>query len=217
MARVLKRAGVDFAILGPEESCNGDVARRAGNEYIAQMLIQQNVEVLNQYRPPRILTGCPHCFNIIKNEFPQFGARYEVVHHTEFLLELFQQGRLQASNGNFGSLTFHDSCYLGRWNGIYDAPRRLLAAVCGGKAPIEMTRTRDKGFCCGAGGARMFMEETIGKRINNERAEEIIACGAGTAAVACPFCTTMLRDGIMEKEADVEVKDVVELIDEALA
>jgi Fe-S oxidoreductase len=217
MARVLQKAGVNFAILGPEETCNGDVARRAGNEYIAQMLIQQNVEVLNQYRPPKILTGCPHCFNIIKNEFPQFGARYEVVHHTEYLLELFRQGRLAVSNGNLGSFTFHDSCYLGRWNGIYDAPRQLLASIAGGNAPIELRRTRDKGFCCGAGGARMFMEETIGKRINNERAEEVIASGARTAAVACPFCTTMLRDGIMDKQGDVDVKDVVELIDEAMA
>jgi Fe-S oxidoreductase len=215
MARVLQRAGVNFAILGPEEACNGDVARRAGNEYIAQMLIMQNVEVLNQYKPRKILTGCPHCYNIIKNEYPQFGASYAVVHHTELLLELFQQGRLTASNGNMEALTFHDSCYLGRWNGIYQAPRDLLSLINGGAKPIEMMRAESKGFCCGAGGARMFMEETIGKRINEERAEEIIATGALTAAVACPFCATMLRDGILEKESEVQVKDIVEIIDEA--
>ena len=217
MARVLQKADVNFAILGPEESCNGDVARRAGNEYIAQMLIMQNVEVLNQYKPPKILTGCPHCYNIIKNEYPQFGASYEVVHHTELLLQLFQQGRLKASNGHPAALGYHDSCYLGRWNGIYQAPRDLLASINGGAKLIEMPRSESKGFCCGAGGARMFMEETIGKRINMERAEEIIAAGAKTVAVACPFCTTMLRDGMLEKESDVQVKDVVEIIDETIS
>jgi len=217
MARVLQKAGVNFAILGPEESCNGDLARRAGNEYIAQMLIMQNVEVLNQYKPKKILTGCPHCYNIIKNEYPQFGASYEVVHHTELLLDLFQQGRLTASNGKREAFTFHDSCYLGRWNGIYRAPRDLLSSINGGAKPIEMARSESIGFCCGAGGARMFMEETIGKRINEERAEEIIATGAQTAAVACPFCATMLRDGILEKQSGVQVKDVVEIIDEAIS
>ena len=217
MARVLQKADVDFAILGPEEACNGDVARRAGNEYIAQMLIQQNVAVLNQYKPKKILTGCPHCYNIIKNEYPQFGASFEVVHHTELLLALFRQGRLKTANGNMAALTYHDSCYLGRWNGIYQAPRDLLSAINGGTKLIEMPRSESRGFCCGAGGARMFMEETIGKRINMERAEEIIATGAKTVAVACPFCTTMLRDGILEKESEVLVKDVVEIIDEAIS
>ncbi|NNL76498.1 MAG: (Fe-S)-binding protein [Desulfobacterales bacterium] len=214
MVRVLQKAGVDFAILGPDESCNGDVARRAGNEYIAQMLIQQNVEILNQYKPKKILTGCPHCYNILKNEYPQFGASYEVVHHTELLLELYKHGRLKASNGNIAELTFHDSCYLGRWNGIYQAPRELLSSLNGNRL-IEMPRSKSKGFCCGAGGARMFMEETIGKRINIERAEEIIAIGAKTVAAACPFCVTMLRDGILDKESNVQVKDIVEIIDEA--
>jgi Fe-S oxidoreductase len=217
MARVLQKADVNFAILGPEEFCNGDVARRAGNEYIAQMLIMQNVEVLNQYKPPKILAGCPHCYNIIKNEYPQFGASYDVVHHTELLLGLFQQGRLKVSNDHSAALSYHDSCYLGRWNGIYQAPRDLLASINDGVKPIEMKRSESKGFCCGAGGARMFMEETIGKRINVERAEEIIATGAKTVAVACPFCTTMLRDGILEKESDVQVKDVVEIIDEVIS
>jgi Fe-S oxidoreductase len=181
------------------------------------MLMMQNVEVLNQYKPKRILTGCPHCYNIIKNEYPQFGASCEVVHHTELLLELFHQGRLKASNGKMEALTFHDSCYLGRWNGIYQAPRDLLSSINGGSKPIEMPRRESKGFCCGAGGARMFMEETIGKRINEERAEEIIATGVKTAAVACPFCTTMLRDGLLEKQSDVQVKDLVEIIDENIS
>ena len=214
MVRVLQKAGVDFAILGPEESCNGDVARRAGNEYIAQMLIRQNVEILNQYKPKKILTGCPHCYNILKNEYPQFGASYEVMHHTELLQKLFKHGRLKASNGNMAELTIHDSCYLGRWNGIYQAPRELLSSLNGARL-IEMPRSKSKGFCCGAGGARMFMEETIGKRINIERAEEIIAIGAKTVAAACPFCVTMLRDGILDKESNVQVKDIVEIIDEA--
>jgi len=217
MVRVLQKAGVDFAILGPEESCNGDVARRAGNEYIAQMLIQQNVEVLNQYKPKRILTGCPHCYNIIKNEYPQFGAAYEVVPHSEFLLELVIKGRLQPSGNGFDSLTFHDSCYLGRWNGIYQAPRALLSAMTQGTKITEMQRTRSKGFCCGAGGARMFMEETLGRRINADRAEEIISTRAATVAAACPFCVTMLTDGIRDKESDVQVKDIVEIVDEAVS
>ncbi len=214
MARVLQRAGVNFAILGPEEACNGDMARRAGNEYLAQMLIQQNVEILNGYKPKRILTGCPHCFNILKNEYPQFGAQYAVVHHTDFLFELMAQGRLPMPTPHAGRLTYHDSCYLGRWNGIYDAPRQLLWAATGGAGPLELKRAKEKGFCCGAGGARMFMEETLGRRINGDRAGEVIASGANTVATACPFCTTMIRDGIMDQEADVSVRDIVEIIDE---
>ena len=216
MARVLKKAGVDFAILGPEEACNGDMARRAGNEYIAQMLIQQNVDILNKYQPKKILAGCPHCFNIIKNEYPQFGARFEVVHHSEYLFDLHKQGRLIPSGKTFGELTFHDSCYLGRWNHIYQAPRDLLVSMNTGSRLIEMTRSGPIGFCCGAGGGRMFMEENLGKRINIERAEEVVKTGVGTVAVACPFCTTMLRDGILETERVVKVKDIVEIIDEAV-
>ncbi|MCP4694031.1 MAG: (Fe-S)-binding protein [Desulfobacterales bacterium] len=216
MARVLQNAGVDFAILGPEEACNGDMARRAGNEYLAQTLIQQNVEVLNQYKPKKILTGCPHCYNIIKNEYPQFGAAYEVVNHAEYLLQLHAWGRFDLACKNFGAMTFHDSCYLGRWNGVYEAPRKLLASVTGGAKLMEMERGRDKGFCCGAGGARMFMEETLGRRINHERAGELISTGAETVATACPFCATMLRDGLRDKESDARVKDIVEIIDEAI-
>jgi len=214
MARVLHRAGVNFAILGPEEACNGDMARRAGNEYLAQMLIQQNVEVLNQYQPKRILTGCPHCFNIIKNEYPQFGASYPVLSHAELLLELHKQGRLKPGGNSLGTLTFHDSCYLGRWNGIIEPPRDLLRAMNNGQL-TEMTRICEKGFCCGAGGGRMFMEENLGKRINVNRAEEVIRTHASTVATACPFCATMLSDGLMDKESTIAVKDLAELVDEA--
>jgi Fe-S oxidoreductase len=215
MARVLQRAGVDFAILGPEEACNGDLARRAGNEYLAQMLMKQNAETLNQYKPRRILAGCPHCFNILRNEYPQFGAAYPVVHHTDYLVELLGQGRLRLDGQRMERLTFHDSCYLGRWNGIYDAPRQLLSRVTDGAGLVEMRRAQATGFCCGAGGARMFMEEAIGKRINHERAEEAIATRAKTVAAACPFCVTMLRDGLLDKGSEMQVRDIVELIDEA--
>ncbi|MEE4263493.1 MAG: heterodisulfide reductase-related iron-sulfur binding cluster [Desulfobacteraceae bacterium] len=215
MARVLKKAGVNFAILGEEERCNGDVARRAGNEYLAQMMIAENVEILSQYKPKKIVAACPHCFNTIKNEYPHFGAKYEVVHHTEFLLDLFRQGRLKCDGTVTETLTFHDSCYLGRWNGIVDAPRQILQMVNGGRQLIEMARNRTEGFCCGAGGARMFMEETIGKRINHERAEEVMATGAAAVAAACPFCITMLRDGINDNKGEVDVKDIAEIVDGA--
>ena len=216
MARVLQRAGVNFAILGPEEACNGDMARRAGNEYLAQMLIQQNVEVLNGYKPKRILTGCPHCFNIIKNEYPQFGAAYPVVSHAELLFDLHKQGRLKPNGNSIGSLTFHDSCYLSRWNGIVQPPRDLLRSMNNGQL-TEMQRIREKGFCCGAGGGRMFMEETLGTRINMDRAEEVVRSGAATVAAACPFCATMLSDGLMDKESAIVVKDIAEIVDEATA
>ena len=215
LARVLNKAGVSFAILGPEEHCNGDTARRTGNEYLAQMMIAENVETFNRYRPKRILTACPHCFNMIKNEYPQFGAEFEVVHHTELLLELFRQKRLQPNGNGFGNLVYHDSCYLGRWNGIYQAPRELLAHINNGIAPASPPRNASKGFCCGAGGGRMFMEETIGKRINIDRAEELMATGQATAAAACPFCVTMLADGISDCGGDMPVKDIAEIVDQA--
>jgi len=179
------------------------------------MMIAENVEILNQYQPKKILAGCPHCYNTIKNEYPGFGVRYPVVHHSEFLLELVKQGRLKTNGYKSDSLTFHDSCYLGRWNGIFEAPRDLLLMVNKGGRLIEMNRNADQGLCCGAGGARMFMEENIGKRINHERAQEVIATGAKQAAAACPFCITMLRDGINDNNGDVEVKDIAEIIDEA--
>jgi len=215
MARVLKKAGVDFAILGEEERCNGDVARRVGNEYLAQMMIQENAAVLNQYSPKKILTGCPHCYNTLKNEYPQFGARFEVVHATEFILDLFRQGRLTlAPDAAPERVAFHDSCYLGRWNGIFGTPRELLRIICAG-APVELPRSADKGLCCGAGGGRMFMEEKIGKRINAERVDDVLASGAAMTAAACPFCITMLRDGLADRGSRVEVKDIAELVDMA--
>ena len=215
MARVLQKAGVNFAILGEEERCNGDVARRAGNEYLAQMMIAESVAILNQYKPRKILAACPHCYNTIKNEYPQFGAHYPVVHHSEFLLDLINQGRLKTNGNGIAALTFHDSCYLGRWNGIFDAPRDLLHFASHGQNLIEMKRNRAGGLCCGAGGARMFMEETLGKRINHERAQEIITSGAKQVAAACPFCITMLTDGIRDNNGSAEVKDIAEILDEA--
>jgi Fe-S oxidoreductase len=214
MARILKKAGVNFAILGEEERCNGDVARRAGNEYLAQMMIAENVEILNQYQPKKILATCPHCFNTIKNEYPQFGASYPVVHHSEFLMDLFKQGRLKSNGSEIEKLTFHDSCYLGRWNNILEAPRQLLRLSTHRGQLIEMNRSERQGLCCGAGGARMFMEESLGKRINHERAQEIIATGATQVAAACPFCITMITDGIRDNQGNVEVKDIAEIIDE---
>jgi len=215
LVRVLKKAGVNFAILGQEEQCNGDVARRAGNEYLAQMMIQENVETLKQYNPKKILTGCPHCYNIIKNEYPQFGAKYDVVHHTAFLLDMVKQGHLKPNGSALGNIAFHDSCYLGRWNGIIDAPRELLRSMNTGGELLFPKRQGDKGFCCGAGGARMFMEETLGKRINIERSEELLSTGSKTVAAACPFCVTMLGDGISDCQGDMDVKDIAEIVDEA--
>ena len=212
-ARVLQKAGVDFAILGPEESCNGDMARRAGNEYLGQMMIQQNVETFSRYTPDIILAGCPHCYNIIKNEYPEFGAAYQVVHTAEYFDTLIKKGRLNINAKDFGKLTFHDSCYLGRWNDIYESPRNILRKASSSSL-VEMDRTLSKGFCCGAGGARMFMEETIGERINNERAKQVVACGATTVVSACPFCATMLNDGIMETDKKIPVLDIAQIIDE---
>ncbi len=215
MVRVLKKAGVDFAILGEEERCNGDMARRAGNEYLAQTMIRENANVLNQYRPRKILAGCPHCYNTLKHEYPQFGARFDVLHASELLLQLFREGRLEVKTGIREPVAVHDSCYLGRWNGLYDAPRAILQILGGGSAPREMRRSRDKGLCCGAGGGRMFMEEKIGKRINAERIDDLLASGAGITAAACPFCITMLRDGLADCGSQVVVQDIVELVDRA--
>jgi Fe-S oxidoreductase len=181
------------------------------------MLIKENVEILNKYKPRKILTGCPHCFNTLKNEYPAFGAQYDVVHHTTFLTELLNEGKLKPTAGAAQDVTFHDSCYLGRWNGVYESPRDLLKAIPELKV-TEMPRTKNKGLCCGAGGARMFMEEKIGARINITRTEEALATGVKTIAAACPFCSTMLTDGVKAKEqqANVQVKDVAELLAESI-
>lgn len=217
LARIMQRAGIRFAILGKEEKCNGDSARRAGNEYLAQTLMVDNIEKLNSYRVKNIVTACPHCFHSLRNEFPQFGGNYKVIHHSQLVNDLVQHRLISLDNPIDGALTFHDSCYLGRYNEIYDQPRELITGIPSAEM-IEMPRSRDKGFCCGAGGAQMFMEETEGKRVNIERTEEALATGAETIASACPFCMTMLTDGVKEKgkQEEVAVKDIAELVYEAM-
>jgi Fe-S oxidoreductase len=216
-ASLMQMAGVRFGILGVEEKCTGDAARRLGNEYLAQSLMKENISTLNNYGIRKIVTTCPHCFNTLKNEYSQFGGNYEVVHHTELLEELIGAGKMNSPTNRNIRVTFHDSCYLGRYNGVYDAPRKLLRSVPGLEL-VEMKRSGDRGFCCGAGGGRMWMEETIGKRVNTERTEEAMSLKPDTIAAACPFCLTMITDGVKAKEAGerVEVKDVAELVLEAM-
>ena len=214
-AKLLQKAGVDFAILGQEESCTGDPARRAGNEFLFQMLAQQNVAVMNMYEVKKIVTACPHCFNVIKNEYPVLGGNYEVMHHTQFLQSLLAEGRLKIEGGKLKGkkITYHDSCYLGRANGIYEAPRTVLSALDADL--VEMKRCRSTGLCCGAGGAQMWKEDEPGdKRINTERVEEALATNAEIIAVNCPFCMTMMSDGVKakEKQDSVMVYDLAELI-----
>ncbi len=212
LAGLLQTAGVNVAIPGNQEWGTGDTARRAGNEYLAWMMIMQNVEALNTCKPKRILTSCPHTYNMLKNEYPQFGADYLIVHHSQFLLELIRQKMLVIKGKDLGSITYHDSCYLGRWNGIFDAPRDLITQINMGQRPVEMQRSRDKGFCCGAGGARMFMEETLGTYINVDRAKEIEKSGVDIVASACPYCITMLQDGLKECHSGIRVLDIAELL-----
>ena len=215
-AEILNAVGMNYAILGNEESCTGDPARRAGNEFVFQMAALQNIEVLNGYGIKKIVTACPHCFNTIKNEYPALGGSYEVVHHTQLLQELINTGRLKLEGGGSFKgkrITYHDSCYLGRVNGVYEAPRALLEAL--DVELVEMKRCKSKGLCCGAGGAQMFKEDEPGdKRINKERVEEVLDTGASTVAANCPFCLTMLRDGVTAegKEEQVMVYDLAELI-----
>jgi len=214
IARLMQKANIDFRILGVEEKCNGDTARRLGNEYLAQIMMQENVETLNNYGVKKIVTGCPHCYNSLKHEYPQFGGNFEVVHHTELINKLLEDGKIKLKNEEVKSkITYHDSCYLGRYNDIYDSPRSPLKMVKGTEL-IEMKRNREKGFCCGAGGGRMFLEEKEGTRININRAAEAINTKADTVASACPFCMTMLTDGIksFEKSDSVKIKDVAEII-----
>lgn len=215
-AQLMKLAGVKFAILGTEEKCNGDAARRMGNEYLAQTLMQENVATLNKHNVTKIVTTCPHCLQSLGKEYKQFGGNYDVVHHTTFLQELVEKGRLKIAAGKKNAITFHDPCYLGRYNDEYDAPRRLVDAVA--RERVEMQRTRDRSFCCGAGGGQMWMEEREGKRVNIERTEEALATGAATIGTGCPFCMTMMTDGVKAKDAaeKAEVKDVAELLLEAV-
>lgn len=214
--KLLKKAEVKFGILGKEEKCNGETARRMGNEWLAQQMMQTTVELLNGKAVKKVITSCPHCFNTLKNEYPAFGGQYEVIHHSEVLDSLIQEGRIQPKKSVSDSLTYHDSCYIGRYNDIYDQPRRALQSVSEKKL-IEMPRSRDKGFCCGAGGGRMWLEETTGTRINANRADEIIQSGAKRVGVGCPFCMTMITDGLKSKEReDIVVQDLAEVIAEAV-
>jgi Fe-S oxidoreductase len=211
-AKLLQNAKVDFAILGPRESCTGDPARRIGNEYVFQAFAEQNVETLNDAGITKVVTGCPHCFNTLANEYPDFGGNYEVVHHSELLSKLVRDGAIKPNKAGDTEITYHDSCYLARHNDVVQAPREIVSAI--GK-PIEMRRSRKETFCCGAGGAHMWMEER-GTPINDERVREAAATGAGTLAVACPFCTVMLDDGVQAAGADMRVVDVATLLSEAI-
>ena len=212
---ILKEGGVDFAVLGLEEGCTGDPARRSGNEMLYQMQAQQNVETMNARKVKKVITACPHCLHTIKNEYPQLGGNFEVRHHTQVIRELVESGRVTVERNGDGvkRVAFHDPCYLGRWNGEYDAPRAAIENVPGADR-IELPRNRENGFCCGAGGGRMWMEEKIGTRVNHNRVDEVLASGADTVATACPFCTIMLRDGVDDRGASekLQVINVSELV-----
>jgi Fe-S oxidoreductase len=215
-ATILNKVGINYAVLGKEEMCTGDPARRAGNEFLFQMMASQNIQTLNNYGIKKIVTTCPHCFNVFKNEYPELGGNYEVIHHTVFLQQLINEGRIKLNDSDTfkgKKITYHDSCYLGRANGIYEAPRKVLEAL--DAELVEMKRCGKKGFCCGAGGAQMWKEEEPGKtRVNLDRTNEAINTGSKIIAAACPYCNTMLTDGVknMEKENDVQVLDVAELV-----
>lgn len=217
-AKILNKANVDFAVLGAEESCTGDPAKRAGNEFLFMMQAMQNIEVLKAYEVTKIVTTCPHCFNTLKNEYPELGGKFEVSHHTSFINKLLKDGRLSIEGGKFKGkrITFHDPCYLGRANEIYEAPRELIRKL--DAELVEMKRCKSNGLCCGAGGAQMFKEPEKGnKDINIERTEEAIETKPDVIAAGCPFCNTMMTDGVKssEKEGQLEVKDLAELIAEA--
>lgn len=216
-SKLMQKAGIDFAILGTEEQCNGDVARRTGNEYLADMMVKANIETMGQYKFKKIVATCPHCFNTLKNEFPKFGGNYEVIHHTQYIMDLIKEGKLNFKDSkDYDSVAYHDSCYMGRYNGVYDEPRNSLLNIPGLNI-IDPVRSKDKGLCCGAGGGQMFMEENQGKRVNIERTEELLETGAKTIAVNCPFCMTMISDGVKMKDVEnVEVKDVSEILLDSL-
>ncbi len=216
LARVMKKAGIRFAILGKEEKCTGDPARRLGNEYLAQILMRQNVETLKKYDVKKIVTACPHCFNSLLNEYPDFGGDYEVIHHTQLLAELMERGVLKPREALSGKYTYHDSCYLARYNGTVEEPRRILSGLPGASA-VEMERHGDKGFCCGAGGARMWMEEDVGKRVNVARLEQALETAAEAVATACPYCLIMFDDAAKsENQEGLGRYDLVELLEKAL-
>ncbi len=217
---ILDKVGINYAILGKEEMCTGDPVRRAGNEFMFQMMAYQNIQILNNYGIKKIVTACPHCFNTLKNEYPVLGGTYEVIHHTTFLQSLIDEGKIKMKEGGIfkgKKITYHDSCYLGRSNNIYEAPRKVLEAL--DAELVEMKRCRSNGLCCGAGGAQMFKEEEKGtSRVNIDRSNEAIATGASVIAAACPFCNTMMTDGVKlaDKEETVQVLDVAELIAQSM-
>jgi len=215
--KILQKAEIDFAILGKEECCTGDPARRIGNEYLFQMLANKNIETLNNYKVKKVLTACPHCFNTIKNEYPDFGGQYEVQHHTELIDQLLQDGVIQPTKSRAEKITYHDSCYMGRYNDVYDAPRRILEAIPDVEI-VEMALSKEDGRCCGAGGGRMWMEEKIGTKVNHQRMDDVLETGGSTVASNCPFCITMLRDAANDKNvADrVQTLDVVEILADAI-
>ncbi|MCZ6821262.1 MAG: (Fe-S)-binding protein, partial [Calditrichaeota bacterium] len=217
MVKILKAANIDFAILGTEESCTGDSARRLGQEYLFQMMAENNIEALGKYQFKKIITTCPHCFNTLGNEYKDFDADYEVIHHSEFIAELIDSGKIKPNRNISETVTYHDACYLGRHNGIYDAPRSVLSSVTNGKV-VEMERSREKGLCCGAGGGMMWSDEDPDQRVNLVRFGDVEASGAGLVSTACPFCNIMLDDArkMKGKEDEVEVRDIAELIAEAL-
>ena len=217
---ILNKIGINYAILGAEEMCTGDPARRSGNEFMFQMMAYQNIKLLDAYNIKKIITACPHCFNTLKNEYPELGGNYEVIHHSVFLQSLIDEGKItMKESGPFKGkkITYHDSCYLGRSNNIYEAPRKVLESL--DIALVEMKRCKSKGLCCGAGGAQMFKEEEKGNtRINLERTQDAIDTNADIVAAACPFCNTMLTDGIKlnEKENQIQVMDIAELIAQSI-
>jgi len=217
LVNIMNKAGISFAVLGEEEKCNGDIARRLGNEYLAQMLVKENVTTMNNYGVKKIIASCPHCFNTFKNEYPQFGGNFEVIHHSVFINDLIKSGKIRLDKNLISRIAFHDSCYLGRYNNIYDEPRKILSSINGVEL-VEAARNNDKGFCCGAGGGRMFMEETVGTKVNVERTDELLLTEADTIASACPFCITMISDGLKFREADekVVVKDIAEIVEECM-
>jgi Fe-S oxidoreductase len=214
IAQLLHTAGVTFAVLGPAETCSGDPARRMGNEFVYSMLAQQNIETLNESGAKKIVASCPHCFNTIAKEYPQLGGNYEVIHHTQLLARLVDEGKLTPVNPVNEKITYHDPCFLGRHNRVFTPPRHIMEKVPGVQ-PQEMHRCKERGFCCGAGGARMWMEERIGKRINTERIEEALGTDPDTISTGCPYCMVMLNDAIAAKKSTGEAKETLEVVDVA--
>jgi Fe-S oxidoreductase len=218
MVKILNASGVSWGTLGNEERCCGDSIRRLGNEYVFEQMAIANIRIFDKYNIKKIVTTCPHGYSTFKNDYQQYGATFEVYHHTEFIDSLIKEGKLKINSTDNGNTVFHDSCYLGRYNNLYEAPRDILTKVSNGKAPLEMQRCKQESFCCGAGGGRMWLEETVGKRIYQERTQEALEQNPSTIAVACPFCMTMFEDGVKQenKENDVKVKDIAEIVSESI-